>query len=1108
MLVEYRRGEKEPVSKRRLLIEQCIQTWNLERMVKLFPSSVRRPRLAVFAATLWLALTISSRAQEFRAAWADVFHSGMGSSSEVDTMISTLVSGHYNAVIVQVLAYMDNSSASHGAYWKSSILPWSSHVTSGFDPLGYLCTQAHANGIEIHAWLGGSAGAMYRVSTSFPPSGNTTLASHPEWFIAPLASSQTNAPVIIDGIYALDMGSPDVQEYIVSIVRELVTNYPIDGINWDDELNGAGYTAGFGYPAYNQTNYAKSGLARYRINTGVTGTPSNTDTAWSDYRRRYKNELMARVQAEIQSIKTNPRQPLRHTSAVLAYSPVPSSCNFTGSVPYTYFCDWAAMLRNGWIDAAVPQFYSSSTFSNWSSLSFSCWQQNRQVFPGIGAYLQTDSTIAGEITYTRGLGLKGNSIYSYAVANNSAPYNGDWWAYAVANVYPDVVSTPTMPWRNPATATEGIVWGRVKDDSLGTYVDDATVTVTGGPTVKTDGNGYYVATLVPATAGGTSHLTSASKSGATPQSTNAIALAGDVARYDLVLNAGIPAPPSNLTATALSVSQIKLTWTDRATNETAYVVGRSASSGGPYTDIVSLPPNSTSYTNSSLAPSTTYYYVVRATNSAGSSVNCSEANARTFTNSAPVITVQPQNQTIVVSNAATFSVTATGSTPLSYQWRYNGNPISGATSNIFAVNAARYSDAGLYSVVVSNSFGTAVSSNAALNVLTARPTIQISNIWNIQAGSRAYVTSNNTERGICLNPLTGHVLLVSRSALISGNLGIFILDANSGAQIGTMNTNGVNSAATFLLNKIDVADDGVIYGGNLTTASSTSPFVIYRWANEAATPTVAYSGAPDGGTTARWGDTFSVTGAGTNTRILVSGSGATNTVLFTTTDGASFSANILNPTPAGAVAEFSRGLYLVGGNTFYSKNRGTNTGKICNYDVPSHTSAAVTNITPLDLYMQAIAVVTNYSLIAGVIDDNTTNNSSHSVKVYDISSPSSPLVVSNFYFLTFGSGTNSSNPNFGGCVDTDGSRIVALDTQNGIVALQIVVNNPPPWINALFLLPANHRQFSLNADPGNFVIQGSSDFSNWTDLAVTRTNGLFDVTDPATNLARFYRTKN
>src|SRR3954469_1265202 len=96
-------------------------------------------RCWILMAGLGVFLTISSSAQEFRAAWADVFHVGMSSTTEVNTMVSTLVSGHYNAVIVQVVGYMDNAvGASHGAHWKSNILPWSSRVKSTFDPLGYL----------------------------------------------------------------------------------------------------------------------------------------------------------------------------------------------------------------------------------------------------------------------------------------------------------------------------------------------------------------------------------------------------------------------------------------------------------------------------------------------------------------------------------------------------------------------------------------------------------------------------------------------------------------------------------------------------------------------------------------------------------------------------------------------------------------------------------------------------------------------------------------------------------------------------------------------------------------------------------------------------------
>ncbi len=658
--------------------------------------------------------TTSRAAEEFRAAWADIFHVGLTSQADVDTMVAALVAGRYNVVVAQVLGYMDSTTAaSHGAHWKSSIVPWSSRVTASFDPLAYLCTKAHANGIEVHAWIGGSGGAMYRVSTAWPPAGNATLAAHPEWFIAPLANSEGNAVVAVDGNYVLDMGSPDAQEYIVSIVKELVTNYPIDGINWDDEINGTGYNAGFNYPAYSQANYARSGLARFRINSGYasTYTPSNTDTAWSNYRRRFKNELMARVQAEMQSIKTNPRQPLRHTTAALAYSPVPASCDFTTSTPYLYFCDWARMLQNGWVDAVIPQTYSTSTISNWVDRITECWQYNRQVFPGIGAYLNPNATIANHIYYLRSKGLKGYSTYSYAVANNSGTPS-DWWAYAAANVNTTVVSTPTMSWRNPATATEGILWGRVTDYNTGLPVDDATVNVTGWSTVKTDGNGYYVATLVPATAVGIPHTTTVSKTGMTSQTVTAIVLAGDVVRYDLTLN-----PPANNPPSITSQPQ------DQTVSQGAsatFTVGASGTEPLSYqwrwhgTNLSGA--TASSYTRANAQPADAGPYSVVITNAYGTATS---SNALLTVIVPPTITAQPSSQTVTQGTAATFSVAVSGTAPLSYQWRFNGTNLSGATTSAYIRGNAQFADAGSYSVIVTNTAGSATSSNAILTVAVA-----------------------------------------------------------------------------------------------------------------------------------------------------------------------------------------------------------------------------------------------------------------------------------------------------------------------------------------------------------------------------------------------------
>src|SRR5438445_3822917 len=87
---------------------------------------------------------------------------------------------------------------------------------------------------------------------------------------------------------------------------------------------------------------------------------------------------------------------------------------------------------------------------------------------------------------------------------------------------------------------------------------------------------------------------------------------------------------------------------------------------------------------------------------------------------APSITAQPLSQTVTAGQPASFSVTATGTAPLSYQWNKNGAAISGATSSTYATAATISSDNGAqFTVVVSNAAGTATSSAAMLTVSAA-----------------------------------------------------------------------------------------------------------------------------------------------------------------------------------------------------------------------------------------------------------------------------------------------------------------------------------------------------------------------------------------------------
>ena len=83
----------------------------------------------------------------------------------------------------------------------------------------------------------------------------------------------------------------------------------------------------------------------------------------------------------------------------------------------------------------------------------------------------------------------------------------------------------------------------------------------------------------------------------------------------------------------------------------------------------------------------------------------------------PVIVSQPASQSVLVGADATFSVTASGTRPSSYQRLLDGTNVNGATSNVLVRTNVQPAMAGVYSVIVSNPGGTVVSSNVALTVV-------------------------------------------------------------------------------------------------------------------------------------------------------------------------------------------------------------------------------------------------------------------------------------------------------------------------------------------------------------------------------------------------------
>jgi fibronectin type 3 domain-containing protein len=174
----------------------------------------------------------------------------------------------------------------------------------------------------------------------------------------------------------------------------------------------------------------------------------------------------------------------------------------------------------------------------------------------------------------------------------------------------------------------------------------------------------------------------------------------------------VPAAPTALSGTPISISQINLSWTG-SSGALSYQVKRSTTSGGPYTP-VSVPVNTTSYSDTTgLLSSTTYYYVVSAINGSGESAGSAQAQATTLTGppSAPT-----DLTAILGTNRAILSWTATGGAT-SYTVKRastRGGPYTilatGLTGTTFTDTTFTHDIAYYYVVVATNADGTSDNS--------------------------------------------------------------------------------------------------------------------------------------------------------------------------------------------------------------------------------------------------------------------------------------------------------------------------------------------------------------------------------------------------------------
>ncbi|MDB6093094.1 MAG: hypothetical protein JWM32_656 [Verrucomicrobia bacterium] len=240
-------------------------------------------------------------------------------------------------------------------------------------------------------------------------------------------------------------------------------------------------------------------------------------------------------------------------------------------------------------------------------------------------------------------------------------------------------------------------------------------------------------------------------------------------------------------------------------------------------------------------------YSVTVSNSAGAAISGTAVLTVTVAAVAPTITTQPQGVAVLIGAGASFSVVVNGTSPLTYQWRLNTNPIAGANSATYSIASPQLSDAGSYTVTISNSAGTITSAAANLSVSAAPPSVVTQPVsisvltgasatFSVVASGTAPLTYQWSKAGGAISGATGSSLVLSNvQASDAGNYTVTISNAG-GSVTSAPATLAVTASVIAPTISTQPHAVTVIAGSSASfsvLAGGTSPFT-YQWSRNSA----------------------------------------------------------------------------------------------------------------------------------------------------------------------------------------------------------------------------------------------------------------------------------
>jgi uncharacterized lipoprotein YddW (UPF0748 family) len=444
----------------------------------------RRLSLAAITSTISLVLCfatlVPAQRSEYRGFWVDTFNTTFNNHTDVVDIVNRAKLAKANAIFAQVRRRGD-------AWYITPHEPKFANIAPGFDPLADLIAVAHAEGIEVHAFV--IMGAVH-ISSVTPPA--ITLPASPlhvfnqhggfdpvtrrvepgpnNWLTRTLLPDSGNTISFqghkIGNDFWLDFGHPDAAAYTVDVLMHLVNNYDIDGLHLDriryPEFAASGQTP------TNGTNIGYNAVSVERFNTRYsrTGTPATGDPAWMQWRRDQVTNIVRRVYLNV--VNTKPHVKLSGAFIAFGGGPTTEAQWNSAEAYWRVYQDWRAWTEEGIIDIAIPMNYKrehvaaqATQFQQWNEWTRN-HQYNRSALIGLGSFINpvegTLRQVRSSLDPSPTTGNSTQGVVFFSMANtNAVPTNG-------------VTSTPvTNPFAIPPSITP-----------LRTYQDFASGLVTGG----------------------------------------------------------------------------------------------------------------------------------------------------------------------------------------------------------------------------------------------------------------------------------------------------------------------------------------------------------------------------------------------------------------------------------------------------------------------------------------------------------------------------------------------------------------------------------------------------------------------------------------------------